>query len=771
MGIDLIKDMAEAVKATARQQERTSPYDTSAEVRRIEGGTAWVHIPGGVDETPVKLTIACKPGDTVQVRVGGGSAWLVGNASAPPTDDTRANEIYELLKKTRKGLKEVIKNEVDEMIDDGEVGKGILKVVIEHCLANARNIPIGGTFADIQFSAWQELLPAFVTGKFYWARIVTYYADGTVEYGPPYFDMGAQVTAEVNIAVQEAQDTADEAKLIAQHGKVVKIIIQHCLANARSLITGQTFADIQYSTWQEDIPNYIAGKYYWARMVIYYADGTVMYSDPYFDMDAQVTAEVNIAVQEAQDTADEAERIAREASQTAGQSRKVFNSTPTPPYAVNDLWFDSAHGLTYLCSTAKTEGETFAQSDWTIYSTDVSSHFWYDSSGAHIAENQGDVTTGASQTIASTGTVMMRNGKVITSWTGTGSGDAAINFYDLSSSVARDADLVASYGRAGITHYINNVVCQALTASGLSFFNPNSSDGSNPDLEAVFGPAGTELYAGGDRAMSSTADYTTFYDTDTGEEVAKFGKNMSKIGKSGERQIYLDTSGVRLYAGNGHLMTSWTGTNAGNAAINFYDCSNTTANNSDLIASYGRAGITHYINNVVCQALTASGLSFFNPDANNHYLEAVTRTTTIWRQCSDRQASTCTRRECLRLHWQAARSLSTIQTASQSLLSSAGHLLRSARMGRRIRQSTPEAWKSLEETARNSSRTSDTVRATRRAGQRSSRILRSVFATPGQSATTPRRSARTTSPRVTAHTQKVFPTRQPATTATQRAAA
>ena len=39
MGIDLIKDMAEAVKATARQQERTSPYDTSAEVRRIEGGT------------------------------------------------------------------------------------------------------------------------------------------------------------------------------------------------------------------------------------------------------------------------------------------------------------------------------------------------------------------------------------------------------------------------------------------------------------------------------------------------------------------------------------------------------------------------------------------------------------------------------------------------------------------------------------------------------------------------------------------------------------
>ena len=458
MGIDLIKDMAEAVKATARQQERTSPYDTSAEVRRIEGGTAWVHIPGGVDETPVKLTIACKPGDTVQVRVGGGSAWLVGNASAPPTDDTRANEIYELLKKTRKGLKEVIKNEVDEMIDDGEVGKGILKVVIEHCLANARNIPIGGTFADIQFSAWQELLPEYVTGKFYWARIVTYYADGTVEYGPPYFDMGAQVTAEVNIAVQEAQDTADEA-----------------------------------------------------------------------------------------------ERIAQEAAQTAGASRKVFNTTPVPPYGVNDLWFDGAHGVTYLCSTAKAEGESFAQSDWTEYSKDVSSHFWTDASGAHIAENQGDVTTGASQTISSSGTVMMQNGKVISSWTGTGAGNAAINFYDLSSSVARDADLIASYGRAGITHYINNVVCQALTASGLSFFNP---DANNHYLEAVFGPAGVNLYAAGVLALALASGALTFYDTDGITELAEFGRTSAQIGKDGTRHTTIDTDGMRVYSDGTNLIAN-----------------------------------------------------------------------------------------------------------------------------------------------------------------------------------------------------------------------
>ena len=71
-------------------QAKTKPYDTAATVLRVEGRTAWVHIDGGADETPVQLTIDAKPGDTVRVRVGGGQAWLTGNGSAPPTDDTVA---------------------------------------------------------------------------------------------------------------------------------------------------------------------------------------------------------------------------------------------------------------------------------------------------------------------------------------------------------------------------------------------------------------------------------------------------------------------------------------------------------------------------------------------------------------------------------------------------------------------------------------------------------------------------------------------------------
>ena len=73
-------------------------YDTPATIRRIEDGVAWVHIPGGVDETPVKLTMSAKTGDSVQVRVSNGSAFLVGNISSPPTDDTIANSAQKTAK-------------------------------------------------------------------------------------------------------------------------------------------------------------------------------------------------------------------------------------------------------------------------------------------------------------------------------------------------------------------------------------------------------------------------------------------------------------------------------------------------------------------------------------------------------------------------------------------------------------------------------------------------------------------------------------------------
>ena len=88
----LVKDLSGIISES--NSKKTKAYDTTAEVVRIEGDTVWVHIPGGVDETPVKRTMSANVGDNVQVRVSGGTAWLQGNATSPPTDDTKANAAY-----------------------------------------------------------------------------------------------------------------------------------------------------------------------------------------------------------------------------------------------------------------------------------------------------------------------------------------------------------------------------------------------------------------------------------------------------------------------------------------------------------------------------------------------------------------------------------------------------------------------------------------------------------------------------------------------------
>lgn len=107
----------------------TSGYDTTAEVVRVEGDTVWVHIAGGVDETPVKKTIDAVKGDTVQLRVSGGTAWIVGNESKPPTDDRVANVAQKtaenadlkaiLAKKTADEASKVATNYIDFTEEDG----------------------------------------------------------------------------------------------------------------------------------------------------------------------------------------------------------------------------------------------------------------------------------------------------------------------------------------------------------------------------------------------------------------------------------------------------------------------------------------------------------------------------------------------------------------------------------------------------------------------------------------------------------------------------
>lgn len=84
--MSLEKDFLKAIQTASTP--KTSAYDTAAKVVRMDGSRVWVHIDGGASETPVERTIDCAVGDTVRIRLSGGEAYIIGNNTHPPTDNT-----------------------------------------------------------------------------------------------------------------------------------------------------------------------------------------------------------------------------------------------------------------------------------------------------------------------------------------------------------------------------------------------------------------------------------------------------------------------------------------------------------------------------------------------------------------------------------------------------------------------------------------------------------------------------------------------------------
>lgn len=105
--------------------KKNTSFDTPATVLRVEGDIVWVHIDGGADETPVQKTINCEQGETVQVRISNGSAFLVGNASAPPTDDKTAKVAHFVAKQANEKATEAIRSvKAIEQTVEGKVDSG-----------------------------------------------------------------------------------------------------------------------------------------------------------------------------------------------------------------------------------------------------------------------------------------------------------------------------------------------------------------------------------------------------------------------------------------------------------------------------------------------------------------------------------------------------------------------------------------------------------------------------------------------------------------------
>ena len=126
---EFVKEIASTMK-----QSKTKAYDTVAKVLRVDEKTAYVHIDGGADETPAQMAINCKTGDTVKIRVSGGKAWLTGNITAPPTDDSvaiKANKTATKVKKSYENFKDITEenfsSQEDKISEAAKVATNFMK--------------------------------------------------------------------------------------------------------------------------------------------------------------------------------------------------------------------------------------------------------------------------------------------------------------------------------------------------------------------------------------------------------------------------------------------------------------------------------------------------------------------------------------------------------------------------------------------------------------------------------------------------------------------
>lgn len=163
-------------------------------------------------------------------------------------------------------------------------------------------------------SGWSTTPPVWEEGYYIWTRTKTTTPSG-VSYSTPFcISSSSEGPAGVGIS---------------------SIVEQYYLSTSDQTPTGGTWSDTQ--------PAWESGKYIWTRSFITWTDSTTSYTTPI------LASAINSA------------------NELANSKRRVFITTPVPPYDIGDLWIHEEKIL--FCNTAKAAGGTFDDDDWMAVDT------------------------------------------------------------------------------------------------------------------------------------------------------------------------------------------------------------------------------------------------------------------------------------------------------------------------------------------------------------------------------------------------------------------
>lgn len=171
---DFERTVREFKRTLTGGRQKTAPLDIMGKVTRVEDGVAWVRFAGSeVGDTPVRMNIDCKEGDVVQVRSSGGKAWIVGNQSAPPTDDTKASEAGAEARRAHESIQSV-KETVTEVEHTVQEQKRQITIIDETAVTGVVVQYAKSTSPTVApTSGWSSASPTWESGKYIWQRTVT----------------------------------------------------------------------------------------------------------------------------------------------------------------------------------------------------------------------------------------------------------------------------------------------------------------------------------------------------------------------------------------------------------------------------------------------------------------------------------------------------------------------------------------------------------------------------------------------------------------------
>lgn len=234
-----IKDLISAIRT---KDKKTVPYDAEGRVVDVTGEYAMVHLVGGVQQTPVRMTLSCKVGDRVKVRVSGGQAWISGNLTAPPTDDSVAKEAAEQAKHA-----ELSAQSASDSAQAAQESADSAMSAAESAMSAAGEAQGSADSANGAAEAAQAAAEAAQAA----ADAAQGTADGAVE------DAAA------------AQKRADDAYSAAESA-VVTMSTEYYLSGSPTSLSG--------GEWVSEAPEWVDGKYMWARTVTTDGNGNTYYS-------------------------------------------------------------------------------------------------------------------------------------------------------------------------------------------------------------------------------------------------------------------------------------------------------------------------------------------------------------------------------------------------------------------------------------------------------------------------------------------------------------